>query len=229
MGRYTGCHTYSDTVRTIQKKIWHTYRQYHRFFFCLIKVGHKIHYALIHITQKYFLCNFLKSGFRITHGSCSVSFNRAEISMSVYQCLAFFEILGHHHKSFVNGTVTMRMIFTHGIPYDTGTFSVRPIITDSQFIHIIQSSSLHRLESIPYIRQCTGNNNTHGIINIGFLHDLRIFRSDNLSVHCIPPLNIQLCILCMLINKCFPGRHFRSHQYFCHVRSHPGILDFHPL
>ena len=39
----------------------------------------------------------------------------------------------------------MRMIFTHGVTDNTRTLTIRAVITDAQFMHIVQSSALHRL------------------------------------------------------------------------------------
>ena len=47
--------------------------------------------------------------------------------------------------------LSMRVIFTHGITDDTGTFSVWLIRTVVQFYHRIKDSSLHRLKPVPYI------------------------------------------------------------------------------
>ena len=72
------------------------------------------------------------------------------------------------------------MILTHGIADDTGAFPVGSVIADAKLIHIIQCTPLYRLQSIPHIRKSPGNDNTHGIINIRFLHNIRIFCSDDL-------------------------------------------------
>jgi len=80
----------------------------------------------------------------------------------------------------------MGMIFTHGIADDTRTFTVWSVITDSQFIHIIECTSLNRFKPISDIRQSTGNNDTHCIIDKRFLHGVRIFCFNNLLFHLLP-------------------------------------------
>ena len=86
--------------------------------------------------------------------------------MAVHKSLSFFKLLGHHNKRLINRTVAVRVVFTHGIAYDTGAFSIRPVVADSQLIHVIQRSSLHRLQPVSHIRKSTGNNDAHGIVNI---------------------------------------------------------------
>jgi hypothetical protein len=77
----------------------------------------------------------------------------------------------------------MRMVFTHGIPDNTRRLTVRPVVTYSQLIHIVQCSSLYRFQSVPYIRQCSGNDNTHGIINKRLLHHFGILCLDDSIIH----------------------------------------------
>ena len=64
------------------------------------------------------------------------------------------------------------MIFTHGIADDTGTFTVRFIRAVIQLDHGIQNSSLHRFQSVSYIRKSTGRDNAHGIVDIRLFHGL---------------------------------------------------------
>ena len=86
--------------------------------------------------------------------------------MSVHQCTALFKFLRHDYKRIINGAVTVGMIFTHGISYDTGTFTVRAVVADAKLIHIVKGTALYRLQSVTYIRQCSGNDNAHGVIDI---------------------------------------------------------------
>ena len=167
-----GSHTYRDAVRAVYQDIGDFYRKYGRLFFCFVKIRHKVHYIFIKIGQENLLGQFFQPGFRISHGRRSVSLYGAEVSVTVHQRLSFFEILGHYHKGLVNGAVAVGVVFTHGIAHDTGAFSIRPVISYPQLIHIIQRSSLNRLQSVPHIRKRSGNNNAHRIINIRFLHDL---------------------------------------------------------
>ena len=189
--RNTGRHTNRDTISTIDKNIRNTNRKHGWFFLRLIKVRHKIHYVFIEITQKNFLRELFQTRFGISHGRCSVTFDRTKVSMSVYQRPALLEILRHHNQRIINGTVTMRMIFTHGITDNTGAFTIWAVITDPQFIHIIKCSSLNRFQTISHIRKCTWNNDTHRIINIGFLHNFRIIGTNYIFLFCfhiiLPP------------------------------------------
>ena len=104
--------------------------------------------------------------------------------MPVYERELFLEILRHHDERIIDGAVAVRMIFTHCIADDTRTLTVRPVIADAEFIHVIERTPLHRLEAVPDVRQCTGNDNAHRIVDIGLLHYLRIFCLNNMILIC---------------------------------------------
>ena len=137
MRRGTCHHADSDTVRTVDKEIRQTDRKNSWLFLCLVKVWHEVYNILVKIRQENFLSDFLETGFGITHGGGTITFDGAEIAVAVYKRHAFLKILSHHNKGIVNGAVTMGMILTHGIADDTGAFTVWLVIADSQFIHII--------------------------------------------------------------------------------------------
>ena len=182
----TGRHTNGNTFRTVYKDIWDLDRQYDRLFFRLIKVRHKIHNVFVQIFQKSDLCDLLQSGFRITHGSGAVSFDRTEVTVSVYQRKSFLEILCHDNKCVIDGAVSVWMIFTHCITDNTGGFTIRLVISNPQLLHIVQGSSLYRLQTVSDVRQSSCNDNRHRIIDIVFFHNFRIFCLYDFFAHVSP-------------------------------------------
>ena len=84
--------------------------------------------------------------------------------MTIYEHLTHIPRLSHVDKRPVNRAVTMRMIFSHRIADDTRALLIRLIRTVVHLIHRVQNSSLYRLQSISYIRKCTGNDDRHRII-----------------------------------------------------------------
>ena len=138
-----GGHAYGDTFGTINQQVRNLYRQYGRLFFRFIEVRNKVYHILVQICQESFLGHFLQSCLGITHGCGTISFNVAEVTMAVDQGHALFEILAHDYQCLIDGTVTVRVIFSHRIPNDTGTFSIWFIITDTKLVHIIKRTALY--------------------------------------------------------------------------------------
>ena len=145
MGRNAGRHTYSDTVRAVQQQVGDLDWKHRRLFFRLVKVWYKVHNILIQVCQVDFLGYLFQAGFRVPHGSCPIPLYRTKVSVSVHQRLAFFKFLRHDHKGFIDGAVAVGVVFTHSVTYNTGTFPVRPVIADSQFVHIVKGPPLYRL------------------------------------------------------------------------------------
>jgi len=137
MRRDAGRHADCDSLCTIHQNVRDLDRKNRRFFLCLIKVRHKINNILIKVSKKNFLCQFLQTCFCVTHRRSAVALDGAEVSMSIYQRPALLEVLRHNDQRIIDRAVAVRMIFTHCISDDTGTFTVRAVITDPEFIHII--------------------------------------------------------------------------------------------
>ena len=144
MWRNVGRHTYRDSGGTVYQKIRITGRKYRRLFFCFIKVRSKVHGIFIDI-RKHLHGNFTQTRLSISHGSRAVSIHRTEVSMAVNQRITGGPVLCHINQGSIDRTVTVRMIFTHGITNDTCAFSVWFIRTVVQFNHREQYSSLYRL------------------------------------------------------------------------------------
>ena len=123
MGRNIGRHTDSDSGRSVYQKIWISGRKYGRLFFRLVEVRHKIHCVFADIRQ-HLHGNLTEPCLCITHSGSSVSIHRTKITVSVYKRITGGPFLSHIDKGSVNGTVSVRMIFTHGIADNTRTFSV---------------------------------------------------------------------------------------------------------
>ena len=178
MGRNIGRHTDSDTAGTVHQKVGDTGRQYRRFFFVFVIVRNEINGIFFDIRQ-HFRCDLGHAGFGITAGSCAIAVDRTKVPMTVYQHITHGEILRHTYHGLINGGIPVGVIFTHGIADDTGGFTIALVGVQIHFVHGIQDTTLHGLQAVTGIGQCTGNNYTHGIVDIAFLHFLvDVYRND---------------------------------------------------
>ena len=85
-----------------------------------------------------------KPCFRITHGSSAVTIFRTKVAVSVHQRVAGRPVLRHIDQSSVNGGVSVRMVFTHGITNDTCAFPVWLVRSVIQFDHREEDPPLYR-------------------------------------------------------------------------------------
>ena len=171
MRRNICSHTNRNTRSSVYKKVWITGRKYYRLTLSLIKVRLEVYGIFIDI-RKHFHGNLAQTCLCISHRSRAVTIHRTKVSVTVYQWISRRPVLCHIYKSSIDRAVSMRVIFTHGITNDTGTFTMRLIRTVVQLYHGIQYPSLYRFQTISDVRKGTGGNNTHGIIYIRFFHGL---------------------------------------------------------
>ena len=147
-------HTNCDTRSTVYKKVRITGRKYNRLPFCLIKVRLEINGILVDIS-KHLHGDLAQTSLCVSHRSSTVTIHGTKVSMTVYQRISGRPVLCHIYKCSIDRTVSMRVIFTHGITDDTGAFTMRLVRTVVQFDHGIQNPSLYRLQTISYIRKST--------------------------------------------------------------------------
>ena len=152
MRRNIRCHADSDSRCAIDQKIRNSCRKNGRLFFRIIEVRNKVNRILVHVTN-HLHRDFAQPCLCITHCRGSVSVDRTEVSMTVNEGIPHIPVLRHRDKRSVNGRVSVRMIFSHRITDNTGTFSVRLVGSVIQFYHGIQNSSLYRFQTVTYIRK----------------------------------------------------------------------------
>jgi len=64
----------------------------------------------------------------------------------------------------------MGMILSDNITHYPRGFLIGPVPPVSEIRHGVQSPSVNRLQSIPYIWNCASYNHAHRIFHVGFLH-----------------------------------------------------------
>ena len=144
MGRNIGRHTDRNTGCAVHQKVGETAGQNRRLLLRLIEVGYEGDCIFVDISQ-HLHGNLRETGLCITHGRSAVSVYTSEVSVSVHQCVAHGPGLCHIYQGAVDRTVSMGMIFTHGITDDSGTFSVRLIRSVIELTHRIQNAPLYGL------------------------------------------------------------------------------------
>ena len=165
MRRNVCCHTNGNTVAAVYQQVRKTRRQNCRFLQRFIIVWHKVNSVFVQIvgqTRR----NFSESGFGITHSSSAITIHRAKVTLSVNQCQTHRKRLRHTHHGFINRDVAVRVIFTHNIADDTRRFTIWFGAVITVFIHSVNNTAMHRFHTVTSIRQSTGYNHAHGIVQI---------------------------------------------------------------
>jgi len=134
MRRDVGRHTYGDTRCSVDQKIRESGRKNNRFLLGLIEVRCEINGILADIGQ-HLHGDLAQTRLRVSHGRRSVTIDRTKVAMAVYQRISGGPLLRHIYQSSVDRAVAVRMVFTHGITDDTGTFTMGFIWSVIQFDH----------------------------------------------------------------------------------------------
>ena len=74
------------------------------------------------------------------------------------------------NKRVINGSISMRVIFTEHVTDDFSALTCSAVTPQSELIHRIQDSAVNRFQTVAYIRQCTACNNGHRIVYICLLN-----------------------------------------------------------
>ena len=157
-----GGHADGDAAGAVDNQIREPGRQDSRLFFLTVIVIHHVHGFLIEIAD-HLHGDLGHSRFRVTHGGCAVTVHGTEVAVPVDQGLAHVPVLRHVDQSAVDGTVTVRVVFTHGVTDNTRTFPVRLVRPVVHFVHGVENSSLHRLQPVADIRQGPGHDDGHRV------------------------------------------------------------------
>ena len=106
--------------------------------------SYKINRILVNICRQLH-GNLAKPCLRISHGRSSVPVHRTKIPMTIHQRISGRPLLSHIDQCSINGTVTVGMVFTHGITDDTGAFPVGLVRSVVELNHGIEHPPLDGL------------------------------------------------------------------------------------
>ena len=169
VGRHIRGHTHGDTLRAVYKEVRYTGGENHRLLAGIVVSRLEIHRIGIYIA-KHLLPYLLKADLGITHSRRAVAVDRAEIAMPVDQTLTHSPGLRHSHDGAVNGRVAMRMIFTHYLSDCIGGLFMGFVGGVAHFIHSEQHAAVNGLHTVAHIREGTGYNHRHRIVDVGRFH-----------------------------------------------------------
>ena len=194
MGRDGGGHADGNALSAVDQKIRHPDRQDLRLALGLIVVGDKTD-RLVQIPQVDILRELLELRLGVTHGRGAIALDGAEVSVAVHQRHAPLEGLAHDHQRLINRRIAVGVIFTHGIADNAGGLSVGLVVGKAQLAHVVEHAPLHRLQAVPGVRDGAGRDDAHGVIEIAFLHLLRVFCSQYRFCHTATALFLSASIL----------------------------------
>ncbi len=94
----------------------------------------------------------------------------AEVAVTVHQRIPQREILRQPHHGIVYGGVAVGMIPTQHVAHGGGGLAVRPVGGQLILMHGVEDAAVHRLQSVPHVRQRPRHQHRHGIFQKPLAH-----------------------------------------------------------
>ena len=116
--RHVCGHTDGNTRGTIDQQSGNLGRQDRGFGQAVVEVVGQVHRLFIEIRQ-HLLGDFPKPGLGVTHGRRIVAINGTKVSLTIYHGIAHGPVLGQTNHGVVNRAVTVWVILTQHLSYDS--------------------------------------------------------------------------------------------------------------
>ena len=166
MGRDVGGHAHGDAGGTVHQQVGEPAGQHGRLLLGLVEVQTEVHGVLLDVGEQIHR-HLAHAGLGVTVGSRGVAVHATEVTLAIHQRIAHGEILRQTDHGVINRRVTMGVIGaqhgTHGIR----TLAVGMAGVVAALIHGVKDAAVHRLQAVAHIRQSTGYDNGHGIVQKG--------------------------------------------------------------
>ena len=167
--RNIGRHADRNAAGAVDQEVGEFRRQNRRLLFGVVVVRLEIDGVLVDVAEN-FQRGSGQARFGISIGRRRIAVDRTEIALAVDQRHAHGKILRHPDHGVVNRLVAVRMIFTDHVTDDAGGFDVFLVRRMSLLVHRIQDAAMHGLQPVARVRQRTGHDHAHGVIEVGALH-----------------------------------------------------------
>ena len=163
MGRNIGSHANRDALTAVDQQVRKAAGQDVGFLFSLIKVGVPIDGILVNIRQ-HLAGHFGHAGLSITVSSRGVAVHGTKVALAVNQRITQAEILCQTHHRVIHTGVAVGVVSTQHSTNRIRRLAVRVAGVVAALVHRVQDAAVYGLQAIAHIRQGTGYDNGHGII-----------------------------------------------------------------
>ena len=136
VGRHVRGHTHGDAARAVHEEVGDTRRHHRRLGQAVFKVHVHVDGLLFEVRHHGF-AHAAKACLGVTHGCRRVAVHRTEVALPENERVAHVPVLRQAYERSVNGTVAVRVVFTHHVTHDTRGFTGRLVVRHAEFHHTI--------------------------------------------------------------------------------------------
>ena len=161
--RDVGGHADRNALAAVDQPVGEPAGQHVGFLLGFVKVRVPVNGILINIRQ-HFACNFGHAGFGITVSSRGVAVHGTKVALAVNQRITQAEILCQTHHRVIHTGIAVGVVSTQHSTNRIRRLAVRVAGVVAALVHRVQDAAVYGLQAIAHIRQGTGYDNGHGII-----------------------------------------------------------------
>ena len=167
--RHLGGHTDGDTARAVDQQVRDTRGQDDRLGRLAVVVRLEIDGVLVDVPDHlHGQRGHLALG--VAHGRGAVVAPRAEVPLPVDHRVPHGPRLGETHEGVVDRRVTVRVVVTHRVGDRLGRLHVTTLGPVAVVPHRVQDATVHGLEPVPHIRECSPDDDAHRVVDVASLH-----------------------------------------------------------
>ena len=165
MRRDVGGHPNGDAGRAVDQQVGNARREHDRLGLGAVVVGLEGNRRLIDL-REHLIGDPRQAAFGVPHRRRAVPVERTEIARAVDQRIPQRERLGHAHKGLVERGIAVRMEAPHDIADDFRALAMLGVGSQILLPHRVEDPALHRLESVPDVRQRSRRDDRERVVEI---------------------------------------------------------------
>ena len=167
--RDVGGHADGDAVGAVDEQVREGGGQHPRLAVAVVVVGLEVDGVLVDALQQR-RGRLGQPQLGVAHGRRRIAVHGAEIALAVDQRHAQGEGLRHPHHGVVDGGVAVRVVLAHHLADDARRLAVRLVGGEAALLHGVEDAAMDGLEAVARVRQGAGDDDAHGVVEVGAPH-----------------------------------------------------------
>ena len=111
----------------------------------------------------------MQTGFGVAARS-RAKVRRTIVAVEINQRVAQRKWLRHAHEGVINCAVAMGVIARHGVTRNASALHVRTVRAETLLIHVPDNATVHGLQAVTHVRQCSRHDRVDRIVKERALH-----------------------------------------------------------
>ena len=163
--RNVGGHADGDAVGAVDQQVRHLGGQDLGDGEGLVVVQNRIDRFLVQIRQQ-FGGNRLHSHFGVALMRWRIAIHGAEVALALHQHVAHVEVLRQADDGFVDRAVAVGVVLGDHVSHHVGGLPRRTVVDHAQLVHRVEHAAMHGFQTVAHIRQRTGDDYAHRVVEI---------------------------------------------------------------